>query len=255
MHVCVEGSGPALFAGWAGDDDGWACSDWGCGCGWEYPYDPGEPMAMTWPTPLIQITAFSEDSTGNTYDALRPMIELGPLAHVMPKTGEEFIRLPGGGRIDTVTSSNQSRLGQRCTFADQDELGLWTPQAKMVKLFDTQQRNTSKMGGRTAGSSNMWDPVEHSVAQREFESGSRDVYRQLGRPPANLSYGNREDRRKIHRIVYEDSLREAGGHIDLDSIEAQAADLIAKGDLAQAARFYGNIAMPGAGQAVDPRSP
>ena len=251
-QTCLEAVGPSLFLGWAGQDDGWVCADWGCGCGWEYPYDPGEPMGMTWPTPLIQITAFSEDSTDNTYDALRPMIELGPLAHVMPNRGEEFIRLPGGGRIDTVTSSNTSRLGQRATWVPQDELGLWTPQAKMVKLFDTQQRNVSKMGGRTAGTSNMWDPAEHSVAQREFESGSADVYRQVVRPPANLSYANKAERRKIHLVVYEaETLRENGGHVDLDSVEAQAADLIKKGDLPQAARFYGNVLMSGAGAALE----
>src|SRR5687768_4856820 len=56
----VEGAGPALFAGWAGKDDGYACSDHGCGCGWEYAYELGEPMGMRWPTPLIQITATSE---------------------------------------------------------------------------------------------------------------------------------------------------------------------------------------------------
>ena len=252
-HVCVEGVGPALFAGWAGADDGYSCADHGCRCGWEYPYEPGEPMGMRWPTPLIQITAFSEDSTENTYDALRPMIELGPLADVIPKTGEEFIRLPGGGRIDTVTSSNQSRLGQRTTFVPQDELGLWTQANKMVKLADTQYRNLSGMGGRAALTSNAWDPAEHSVAQREYESSADDIYRQYVQPPKTLSYGNKAERRKIHRIVYPaDVLRENGGHLDPDSIEAEAADLVEK-DPNQAARFYGNIAVAGAGAAVDPK--
>jgi len=71
---------------------------------------------MAWPTPLIQITAFSEEQTDNIYDALRPMIDRGPLHALIPKTGEEFIRLPNGGRIDTVTSNAQSRLGARVTF-------------------------------------------------------------------------------------------------------------------------------------------
>ena len=43
------GRGPALFAGWAGKDDGWSCRDMGCGCGFEYAYEPGEPMGMRWP--------------------------------------------------------------------------------------------------------------------------------------------------------------------------------------------------------------
>jgi hypothetical protein len=245
-HVCVEGVGPALFAGWAGKDDGYACSDFGCGCGWEYEYEPGEPMGMPWPTPLCQITAFSEDQADNIYGALRPMIEGGPLADLIPKTGEEFIRLPGGGRIDVVTSSAQSRLGQRVTFVPQDEVSLWTPANKMTKVADTQYRGLAGMGGRASLTSNAWDPAEQSVAQREYESGARDVYRQFLQPPANLSYRNKVERRKIHRIVYGEALKEKGGHVDLDAIEAEAADLVER-DPAQAQRFYGNIIVHGAG--------
>lgn len=251
-QVCVEGVGPALFAGWAGKDEGYACADHGCRCGWEYAYDEGEPRGMAWPTPLIQITAFSEDSTENTYDALRPMIEQGPLSDVIPKTGEEFIRLPGGGRIDTVTSSNQSRLGQRVTFVPQDEVGLWTRSNRMDKLADTQYRGLAGMGGRASLTTNAWDPAEHSVAQREYESKAEDVWRQYTEPPGHLSYGNKEERRRIHRAVYPaDTLRENGGHVDLDGIEAEAADLAAK-DPAQAERFFGNKRVAGGGAAVDP---
>lgn len=251
-QVCVEGVGPALFAGWAGNDEGYVCRDHGCRCGWEYPYQPGEPMGMAWPTPLVQITAFSEDSTENTYDALRPMIDDGPLHDLIPKTGEEFIRLPGGGRIDTVTSSNQSRLGQRVTFVPQDELGLWTRQNKMDRVASTQYRNLAGMGGRASLTTNAWDPAENSVAQTEYESAATDVYRQFVEPPPNLSYGNKRERHKIHLAVYpEDTRRDNGGHVDLDAIEAEAADLAAK-DLAQAARFFGNKRMAGAGAAVEP---
>ena len=251
-QVCLEGAGPALFAGWAGADDGYACRDYGCRCGWEYPYQPGDPMGMPWPTPLIQITAFSEESTDNTYDALRPMIDKGPLHDLIPHTGEEFIRLPGGGRIDTVTSSAQSRLGQRVTFVPQDEVGIWTAQNKMARLASTQYRGLSGMGGRASLTSNAWDPAEHSVAQQEFESAATDVYRQFVQPPKQLSYTDKKDRRRIHRIVYPaDVLRENDGHLDLDAIEAEAADLVEK-DAAQAARFYGNMLVAGSGVAVDP---
>jgi len=92
--ACLEGVGPALFDGWAKGGEVYDCRDYGCGCGWAYEYDAGEPMGMPWPTPLIQITATSEEQTDNIYDALRPMIRLGPLADLIPKTGEEFIRLP-----------------------------------------------------------------------------------------------------------------------------------------------------------------
>jgi len=252
-HTCLEGVGPALFAGWAGDDDGYVCVEHGCRCGWEYPYEPGEPKGMRWPTPLIQITAFSEEQTDNIYDALRPMIELGPLSDLVPKTGEEFIRLPGGGRIDTVTSSAQSRLGQRVTFVPQDEVGIWTPKNKMSKVADTQYRGLSGMGGRASLSSNAWDPSEDSVGQVQFESPDADIWRQFDRAPANLSYANKRERSKIHRIVYPpDTWRTNGGHVDLDAIEAEA-DSLAQRDPPQAMRFYGNIIARSARTAVDPQ--
>jgi hypothetical protein len=251
-HVCVEGVGPSLFAGWTGSDDGYACRDWGCRCGWEYPYESGEPMGMPRPTPLIQITAFSKKATDNTYDALRPMIDLGPLSDLIPKTGEEFIRLPGGGRIDTVTSGALSKLGNPVTYAPQDEVGVYTRLNKMEKVADTQWRGLAGMGGRASCTTNMWDSAENSVAQQMFESPATDIYRQLTRPPKSLSFDNKAERRKIFRIVYPaDVLRENGGHLDLDGIEAETAELIIR-DAAQAKRFYGNIEVAGAGTAVDP---
>ena len=250
-QVCLEGVGPALFAGWAGKDDGYSCAEHGCRCGWEYQYEPGEPMGMRWPTPLIQITAYSEEATENTYDALRPMIEQGPLADLIPKTGEEFIRLPNQGRIDTVTSSAMSRLGQRVTFVPQDEVGLWTKRNGMAKVADTQWRGLAGMQGRASLTSNAWDPAEGSVAQQEYDSAAADVYRQFVQPPKSLSYGNKAERRKIHRAVYPpETLREAGGHLDLDAIEAEAADM-AERDAPQAARFFGNMLVTGAGRAFD----
>jgi hypothetical protein len=250
-QVCLEAVGPALLAGWAGKDDGYVCADHGCRCGWEYAYELAEPMGRLWATPLIQITAVSEDATANAYDILRPMIELGPLADVIPKTGEEFIRLPGGGRIDTVTSSAPSRLGQRTTFVKMGEAGLYTKRNGMEKVADTQFRNLAGMGGRAAMDTNAWDPAEHSVAQQQFESGAQDVYRQFVQPPASLSYLDKRERHKIHRLVYPpDTLRKNGGHIDLDGIEAEAADLLTR-DAPQAMRYFGNKLVEGAGRAFD----
>ncbi|MFI2612063.1 hypothetical protein [Kitasatospora sp. NPDC018619] len=240
-QVTLEAVGPALFAGWAEGGEAWDCRDHGCGCGWVYEYEPGEPMGRPWPTPLIQVTAFSEEQTGNIYDALRPMIEKGPLSELIPKTGEEFIRLPNDGRIDIVTSSAQSRLGQRVTFVPQDETGIWTEQNKMVKVAETQRRGLAGMGGRAVETTNAWDPSENSVAQRTFESKARDVHRDYVRPPAELRYEVKAERRRIHKVVYGDSW-----WVDLDAIEAEAAELAEK-DSAQAERFFGNRIVAGSG--------
>lgn len=245
-HICLESVGPALFAGWAQLGDAYVCAENGCGCGWVYDYEPGEPMGMPWPNALIQVTAVSIEQTQNIYRSLRPMISEGPLSSIIPHTGEEFIRLPGGGRVETVTSSAQSRLGALVTFCPQDEVGLWTPTNKMTKVADTQWRGLAGMGGRASITSNAWDPAERSVAQQVYESTAPDVYRQMTQAPKSLSYRNKVERRKIHRIVYGEALTENGGHVDLDAIEAEVAELMER-DPGQAARFYGNLVVYGHG--------
>lgn len=253
-HICIEGDGPALFAGWAGPDEGWSCREMGCRCGWEYAYDVGEPKGMRWPTPLIQVTAVSEDATSNTYAALRPMIEKGPLSDRITKTSEDFIRLPGGGRIDVVTASATSRLGQRVTYVSWGQAEQYLRSNGMLGAMgvaDVQMRGLAGMGGRGAWQANAWDPSEGSLAQRESEHPAHDVYIQFDRPPAGLSMKVKDERWRIYRAVYPpDVRRENGGHVDLDSIDAEAVGIIAH-DPSAAARFFGNQIVTGGGRAFD----
>lgn len=239
-----EGGGPAVFNGWAQGGEVYDCRDHGCGCGWVYEYERGEPMAIPWPTPLIQITAFSEEQTDNIYRPLQSMIRNGPLGDLM-RVGEQFIRLPNDGRIDVVTSSAQSRLGNPITFSLQDETGIWTVANKMDRVATTQRRGAAGMGGRTGETTNAWDPSEDSVAQRTAESSRPDIFRFHRLPPAGLSYRNKVERRRIHRYVYSGSR-----HVDLDAIEAEAAELLER-DPAQAERFFGNRIVYGAGSWCD----
>lgn len=241
--VCLEGVGPALFAGWATGGETYRCAEHGCRCGWRYAYSPGEPMGRPWPTPLIQLTATSEEQCENVYDALRPMIDNGPLADMIPKTGEEFIRLPRRGRIDTVTSNARSRLGQRVTFVIQDETGLWTKTTGMLAVAKTQRRGLAGMGGRAVETTNAYDPTEDSVAQRTAESKATDLYRMHPLAPPGLRYDRADDRRRIHAHVYCGS-----PWVDLDAIEAEAAELIER-DPAEAERFFGNRVVAGGGHA------
>lgn len=246
-HVCLESVGPALFAGWARGGERWDCREHGCGCGWVYEYQPGEAMGQRWPTPLIQITAFSEKQTDNIYSALRPMIDEGPLRALIPKTGEVFIRLPDNGRIDVVTSEARSRLGARVTYVPQDETGIWTAGAKMIDVAETQRRGLAGMGGRAEETTNGWDPTAGSVAQRTADAAEKtgDIFRWHPQAPKGLSYKSKAERRKIHRVVYEHCR-----WIDLDGIEAEAAELLIE-DPAQAERFFGNRCVSGGGAAFD----
>lgn len=218
--ICAEAVGPVVFDGWD---------------------SAGEPVGRPWATPLIQITAASEDQTDNVYRCLTPMIEYGSLGDVITDTGETRINLPGGGRIDPVTSQARSRLGQRVTFVVQDETGTWTKSNGGQLLADTQRRGLAGMGGRAVETTNAWDPAENSVAQQTYDSRAADVYRDHRLSPATLSYKNKQDRHKIHKIVYGDSW-----WVDLDRIDAEAAELVER-DPQQAERFFGNRIVQGIG--------
>ncbi|WP_017612106.1 hypothetical protein [Nocardiopsis salina] len=243
--ILAEAVGPTVFAGWAHGGEVYRCADHGCECGWWYPYEPGEPMGRPWASPLIQLTATAEDQTDNVYRPLRSMIRLGPLAEVLPKAGEEFIRIGDEGRIDVVTSSATSRLGQPVTFVLQDETGIWTPTNKMTRTADTQRRGLAGMGGRAIETTNAWDPSEDSVAQRTSQSKRPDIFKYHPQAPKGLSYADKRQRRKIHRHVYAGS-----SHVDLDAIEAEAAEILER-DPAQAERFFGNRIVSGTGSWLD----
>lgn len=236
----AEAAGPTVFAGFAQGGERYRCSDWGCPCGWRYTYNAGEPMAVPQPTPLIQLLATSEDQVANVYRPLKAMIKHGPLAAVM-SVREGFVKVGDEGRIDVVTSSAQSRLGNPISFAVQDETGTYNSTNKMIKVAETMRRGLAGMSGRSIETTNAYDPSEYSTAQKTAEGKAEDVFRYFPQAPVTLSYRNKVERRKIHRAVYADC-----PHIDLDAIEAEAAELL-ESDPGQAERFFGNRLVAGSG--------
>ncbi|MEO3922699.1 hypothetical protein ABGB07_02270 [Micromonosporaceae bacterium B7E4] len=225
--ICAEAVGPARFAGWDAD---------------------GEPVGREWATPWIQVTATSEDQTDNVYRALRPMIDEGPLADLIPDTGDTRINVGRNGLIEPVTSSGRARLGQRITFSVQDETHCWLEANGGWRLAETQRRNLSGTGGRPIETTNAWDPSEQSVAQRTSEAKARDIYRDHRIPP-RPSLGNKAERRKALRIAYGDSMGR-GRWVDMDRIDGEAVE-IAEKDPGQAVRFYWNIPDAGSGAWLD----
>ncbi|OXN01470.1 terminase [Bifidobacterium vansinderenii] len=263
--VADEAKGPVIFDGWAQPGDCYRCSDWGCPCGFEFPYQAGEPKGRPHPSPLIQMTANSEDQVKNAYRPLQAMIQLGPLKHLL-LVRDNFIRILQPGidgeddgldldRIDIVTSSAKSRLGNPISDAEQDEAGLYTDSNGMIKVADTQRRGAAGMGGRTHAWTNAWDPSENSYAQRIWEAQAEDVfifYRNPDLDPrlrhedgSQFSFFNKRERRQILSTVYEGS-----PWVSIDSIDAEAVALM-RTDPNQAERFFGNRLVQGAGAWLD----
>jgi hypothetical protein len=207
----------------------------------------GEPVGRSWPTPHVQITAVSGDQTDNVWRALQPMIELGPLAAEIPDTGATRINLPGGGLIEPVTSATLSRIGQRITFAVQDQTESWLKRNGMRGVADSQLRGLAGMGGRAMETPNGWDPNEESVAQQTHRAAQKlpDVFSDFPPSPKG-SFRNARERRKVLAAVYGDSW-----WVPLDRIDADCVELIDRGDMAQAERWFGNRIVSGQGVAFD----
>lgn len=256
-QVALEAVGPSQFVGWAGDGDWYDCDDHGCSCGWRYQYLPDEPMGGRHPSPLIQCTATSQDQVDNVWRPLNAMIRMpgAPLGRLLHPR-RNFIRVVGQNegdpeldRIDAVTSEALSRLGNPISAGFQDETGTWTKANGMREVADTQRRGAAGMGGRTMETTNPWDPSQASVAQSSWESNSPDVFKFWRNPDdalrkpdgTRLSFRIAAERRRILRYVYEGT-----AHINLDSVEAEARELLQR-DPAQAERFFGNRVVSGAG--------
>ena len=245
--LAVMACGPSEFGGWARRGDAYACADHGCPCGWYFDYEPGEPMGVRHPSPLLQALATSQEQVRNIWRPLTAMIRLprSPLAPLLLDR-VEFIRvvMPGSepgerdfdlDRIDAVTSSAQSRLGNPISGYVQDETGTHTESNGMARVDSDQRRGAAGMGGRGFTTTNCWDTSQQSVAQKDFEADAPDVFTFYSPPPKRLDFLDPEHRRLILEHNYSGS-----PHVSIDSIEAECADMIARGDAPLAERFFGN---------------
>lgn len=171
-----EALGPCRFGGWA--DGGELYRDpWGLG--FEYEYQPGEPMGRPVRVPYIRCMATEEGQTGNVYDTIHFNLTEGPLSEAMPRrddAGLTRILLPGGGEITPSTASSASKDGGKETFVAFDETHLYnTPELR--RMYATVTRNLRKrkkiaetwfLEGTT-----MFAAGEESVAEATYKLAER----------------------------------------------------------------------------------
>jgi hypothetical protein len=159
--AAAEGLAPVLFDHWAAQGE---VSYWG------YEYAEGEPVGRPWReirTPLVQLSAVSEDQTRNAWTPLLEMLDNPRAKESFPglEPMQTFVNLPGGGRIEFVTASARSREGNRPVFCVLDQTETWLPGNGGVKLAATMRRNLGKTGGSSIESPNAYLPGEGSVAE------------------------------------------------------------------------------------------
>lgn len=166
-----EALGPCRFAGFAQGGEVYR-DPWGLG--FEYVYEPGEPMGRHVVQPMIRVLATEEGQTGNVYDSIHYNLtdEDALLSQVGADAGLTRVFLPGGGEIRPSTASSASKDGGLETFVVFDETHLYnTPELR--RMYRTVTRNLRKRK-KTAGTwfletTTMFAPGENSVAEATYE--------------------------------------------------------------------------------------
>jgi hypothetical protein len=164
-----EALGPCRFAGFARGGEVYA-DPWGLG--FEYRFEPGEPMGRPVKVPYIRCMATEEGQTGLVYDTISFNLSEGPLSEV-PGVDAGLTRtlLPGGGEITPSTASSASKDGGKETFVCFDESHLYNS-PDLRRMYATVTRNLRKRkliaGTWYLETTTMFAPGEDSVAESTY---------------------------------------------------------------------------------------
>ncbi|MFD3361637.1 terminase [Streptomyces albidoflavus] len=242
-----EALGPARFAGWA--EGGEVYRDpWGLG--FEYVYEPGEPMGRSVNVPYIRIMATEEGQTGNVYDTIYFNLtdEASPLSQVPGlDVGLTRINLPEGGEITPSTASSSSKDGGKETWVCFDETHLYnTPELRRMYATVTRNLRKRKKGAQTwyLETTTMFAPGQDSVAERTYEEAEaiRDGRKKRGR--SRLMYDHRYGEcpnlknEAALRAALADAYGDAMEWMDLDSLVDDFYDL--RNNSADGRRYFLN---------------
>ena len=167
--ACAEGLAPVRFDHWAKRGE---VSPWG------YRYTAGEPVGVPVTRPEVLCFATELDQAGNTYDAIRFMLDPDTCAAALldvygrVDVGLTRIHLPDGrGTITPDSSADSSADGKKSTYVVADETHLWAlPRQK--RLHQVVLRNLLKRkiaSGWMFETTTMFAPGEGSVAEGTFE--------------------------------------------------------------------------------------
>ncbi len=229
--IWAEALGPTRFDGWNAD---------------------GEPVGAPYPTPLIVCLGTAEEQTDNTYRPLLDMARRGPLIDTPDlDVGETRVVLPGGGKIEPVTTSAKARLGAQLTFLTITESHLFTLQGGFRKVCGAVKRNVAGMDGRWLELTNAYDPTEGSEAQVTAENPEERVYLNTIEPQRVEDLSDDDALYTELLRQYGDSSRERGGWVNIRGRifgEARSKRHME----ADRRRFFLNEIVVGQGAFVDP---
>lgn len=144
---------------------------------WGYEYAVGEPVGKPVTRPEILCFATELGQAGNTYDAIRYMLDPETASPALVEAygrvdvGLTRINLPNGGAITPESAADSSKDGGKSTFVIFDESHLWVL-PRLKRLHQVVLRNLLKRkiaSGWAIETTTMFAPGEGSVAEGTFE--------------------------------------------------------------------------------------
>lgn len=224
----------------------------------------GRPVGRPEASPYIQVAGVAEAQADNVFSLIARMVgEGGHLFDALPDLdlGQTRVNLGKVTVLEPVSSRAGTREGQPLTGGLCEETQHWHQSNGGKALFGVIKRNVGKNDGIMVELSNAPEPGGGSVAEATITGVRKgidtdvllDYVEAKGHPDGRpWDWENREERREHMREVYQDTLIERGGWVNLDRQVAESFDSTT--DSSDAKRYYGNIMAAGQGAWLeDPR--
>jgi len=173
--------------------------------------DSGEPIGGPVTDPYIPMVAYTEaQSSELAYEALRIVLEKGPLKDDFDIGLERIVRKKGDGKAVSLSSSPSARDGARTTFAVGDETHWWTS-ARLKQAHQTMLANLAKR--------KIADPWMLEITTAP-EPGAGSV------AEATMEYAQMVDEGRVQDAALFFFHRQAGDAHDLTTVEGARAAVI-----------------------------
>lgn len=190
----------------------------------------GQPVGKPWSevrTPLVLVTAVSEEQTSNTWTPLLEMIREGSAVDEFECDPMDTFVALRKGRIEARTSAARSVKGARAVAAAMDQTEEWVPSNGGRRFAQVLRNNATKLGGMTLETPNAYTVGEKSVAEMSArfwhdiregrmadsvdESTVASLLYDHRQATAGLDLGKREDLVAGLRYAYGDSSNHPDG--------------------------------------------
>lgn len=220
------------------------------GFGFEYQYQPGEPMGRPIKAPVVRCLATEEGQVGNVYNTIHFNLTDGPLANALARkddAGLSRIIIPGGGQIIPSTASSSAKDGGIETFLALDETHLYNrPELRQMYKVTTRNLRKRKKIAETwyLEGTTMYQAGEDSSAEETYklaqliqEGKTKRERLLLDHRWGEVSMEDLDDEAKI-RAALTESYGDALAWNDLDGLVNEVLD--PRTDITDSIRYFFN---------------